>query len=59
MFIDSVTHELGAFKRSLSAGDKVRIDTYTDNIRELERRINIAMSRSVKEPSSEIPFGIP
>jgi hypothetical protein len=57
--LDSVTHELGAFKRNLSAGDRARVDTYTDNIRELERRINIAMSRSVKEPTSEIPFGVP
>jgi hypothetical protein len=57
--LDSVTHELGAFKKNLNAGDRTRVDNYTDNIRELERRINIAMSRSVKEPSAEIPFGIP
>jgi len=57
--LDSVTHELGAFKKDLSSGDRRRVDDYTDNIRELERRINIAMSRSVKEPSAEIPFGIP
>jgi hypothetical protein len=57
--LDSVTHELGSFKKDLSAGDKSRVETYTDNIRELERRIQIAMSRSVKEPTSEIPFGIP
>jgi hypothetical protein len=41
------------------AGDKARIDTYTENIREIERRINIAMSNSVKEPTSEVPFGLP
>src|SRR5215831_16995442 len=57
--LDSVTHELTAFKKDLSAGDRARLDDYTDNIRELERRINIATSRSVKEPSAEIPFGIP
>jgi hypothetical protein len=57
--LDSVTHELGAFKKDLSAGDRTRVDNYTENIRELERRINIAMNRSVKEPSAEIPFGIP
>jgi hypothetical protein len=57
--LDSVTHELGAFKRDLSAGDRRRVDDYTDNIRELERRINIALNRSVKEPTAEIPFGIP
>jgi hypothetical protein len=57
--LDSVTHELGAFKKDLSPGDRKRVDDYTDNIRELERRIHIAMNRSVKEPSAEIPFGIP
>jgi hypothetical protein len=57
--LDSVTRELAFFKRDLGAGDKSRLDTYTENIREIERRINIAMSRSVKEPSAEIPFGLP
>ena len=57
--LDSVTRELTFFKRDLGTGDKSRLDTYTENIREIERRINIAMSRSVKEPSAEIPFGLP
>lgn len=57
--LDSVTQELGVFKKGISPGDRTRLDNYTDNIRELERRINIAMSRSVTEPSAEIPFGIP
>ncbi len=57
--LDSVTHELAYFKKDLGAGDKVRLDTYLDNISEIERRINIAMSRTVKEPNSEIPFGLP
>jgi hypothetical protein len=57
--LDSVTQELAVFKKGLGAGDQARIDNYTDNIRELERRINIAMSRSIKEPSAEIPFGVP
>ncbi|HTG72370.1 MAG TPA: DUF1552 domain-containing protein, partial [Terriglobia bacterium] len=57
--LDSVTQELGVFNRGLSPGDRTRLENYTDDIRELERRINIAMNRTVKEPSSEIPFGIP
>jgi Protein of unknown function (DUF1552) len=57
--LDSVTQELGVLNRGLSPGDRTRLENYTDDIRELERRINIAMSRTVKEPSSEIPFGIP
>jgi hypothetical protein len=57
--LDSVTRELALFKRDLGAGDRSRLDTYTENIRELERRINIAMSKSVKEPTAEVPFGMP
>jgi len=57
--LDSVTYELASFKKDLGAGDRSRIDTYLDNIRELERRIKIAMSKTVNEPSGEIPFGLP
>jgi hypothetical protein len=57
--LDSVTHEISYFKKDLGAGDKNRLDTYLENIREIERRINIAMNKTVREPSSEIPFGIP
>jgi hypothetical protein len=57
--LDSVTHEISFFKKDLGAGDKNRLNTYLENIREIERRINIAMNKTVREPSSEIPFGIP
>src|SRR5712692_4209979 len=57
--LDSVTQEISFFKKPLGAGDRSRLDTYLDNIREIERRINIAMSKTVREPSSEIPFGLP
>jgi hypothetical protein len=57
--LDSVTYEISSFKKDLGPGDRSRLDTYLENIRELERRIKIAMSKSVAEPSSEIPFGLP
>jgi len=57
--LDSVTQEIAYFKRPLGEGDKQRLDTYLENIREIERRIRIAMESTVKEPSNEIPFGIP
>jgi len=57
--LDAVIGQLGSFKTSLGAGDKARIDTYVDNIRELERRIKISMEHSIKEPSSDVPFGLP
>jgi hypothetical protein len=57
--LDAVVEQLGAFKANLGSADKARVDTYVDNIRELERRIRIAMDNSVKEPSADIPFGLP
>jgi hypothetical protein len=57
--LDSVTQELVSFKRNLGAGDQARLDTYLDNIRELERRIKIAMENSIKEPEADVPFGVP
>ena len=57
--LDSVTYEIASFKKDLGAGDRSRLDAYLENIRELERRIKIAMSKTVTEPSGEIPFGLP
>src|SRR5216683_368333 len=53
--LDSVTHDLALLKKDLGAGDKARLDTYLENIREIERRIKIAMDKSIQEPSEEIP----
>jgi uncharacterized protein DUF1552 len=57
--LDAVIGQLVSFKTNLGAGDKARVDTYVDNIRELERRIRIAMDHSIEEPSAEVPFGLP
>src|SRR5437870_3877506 len=57
--LDSITSELRHFKKDLGAADQARLDTYVENVRELERRIRIAMAHSVEEPSAEIPFGLP
>jgi hypothetical protein len=57
--LDSVTSELRHFKKDLGRADQARLDAYVENVRELERRIRIAMTRSVEEPSAEVPFGLP
>jgi uncharacterized protein DUF1552 len=57
--LDAVVGQLGSFKSGLGAADKARVDTYVENIRELERRIKIAMDNSVKEPDADVPFGLP
>ena len=57
--LDSVALKIPAFKRELGKSDQIKLDTHLDNIRELERRIHIAMSGTVAEPTEEVPFGIP
>ncbi len=57
--LDSVTRELVHFKRDLGPGDRLRLDDYLQNVRELERRILIATGRPEAERSGEVPFGIP
>jgi len=57
--LDRVTQEAAMLKKDLGPGDQCRLDDYLENIREIERRINIAMSKNVQEPSEEIPFGLP
>src|SRR5579863_9051562 len=39
--LDSVTQEAALLKKDLGPGDQCRLDNYLENIREIERRINI------------------
>jgi len=57
--LDSVAEKIPELKHELGTSDKVRLDSYLDNIRELERRIQIAITNGVEEPTEEVPFGIP
>jgi hypothetical protein len=57
--LDAVVGQLRTFRAELGAGDQARLDTYVDNIRELERRIRIAMTNAIKEPDTDVPFGLP
>ena len=40
--LDAVTKKLATFKKDLGAADKTKVDDYTDSIREIERRLEIA-----------------
>ncbi|MBZ5625870.1 MAG: DUF1552 domain-containing protein [Acidobacteriia bacterium] len=59
--LDSVTKSLARFKKGLGAGDRSRLDEYETDIRELERRLEIA-KKAVGTVSTEgvvIPAGVP
>jgi len=58
--LDSLTGSLTRLRGEVSAPDKARLDSYADNIREIERRLQIAMKASTVAPENmEVPVGVP
>jgi hypothetical protein len=57
--LDSLTAELSRLKNDLGANDQRTINQYTDEIREIERRIQIAAKASSDTPELDLPPGIP
>lgn len=57
--LDSVNEKLADLKRELGPRDQVKIDEYTEAIRDVERRIQKAEEQDVELPSMEQPQGAP
>jgi hypothetical protein len=58
--LDSLTSSLTRLRTESSAPDRVRIDSYTENVREIERRLQIAMEASTVAPTDmSVPIGVP
>jgi hypothetical protein len=57
--LDSVRDELAGLKNSLGATDRRTVDQYTDEIREIERRLQIAAKASTNVPEMALPSGVP
>jgi uncharacterized protein DUF1552 len=58
--LDSLTGTLTHLRKDISAADKARLDEYAQDIREIERRLQIAKSASFAAPSeSAVPVGVP
>jgi hypothetical protein len=58
--LDSVNEKLAGLKRELGPRDQVKVDEYTDAIRDVERRIQKAEEqRDVVLPAMEQPQGVP
>ena len=60
--LDWITAEIADLKRQLGAQDRLALDEYTTNVRELERRIQLveAQNSSGEErPMPEAPTGVP
>jgi hypothetical protein len=57
--LDSLAQELARLKNDLGPGDRRTINQYTDEIREIERRIELAAKASNDVPNIDLPPGIP
>jgi hypothetical protein len=58
--LDSLTGSLNRLRGSVSAPDRARLDDYAQNVREIERRLEIAMKASAVAPENiEVPVGVP
>ena len=58
--LDSLTGSLNHLRAEAGASDRARLDDYTDNVREIERRLKIAMEASTVAPTDmSVPVGVP
>jgi hypothetical protein len=57
--LDSVRGELNSLKKDLGPADVATIEQYTTEIREIERRIDLAAQASNSVPEIDLPPGIP
>jgi hypothetical protein len=57
--LDSLLGELASLRKNLGAGDRRTVNQYTDEIREIERRIQLAAKASTDVPELDLPPGIP
>lgn len=57
--LDGVLGELDRFRRTLGPGDRVRVNEYTDSIRDVERRIQGAANEEARFEIPDRPVGAP
>jgi len=57
--LDSVTDSLNELMPEVSHADRVRLEQYAEDVREIERRLAIAAKVSTDVPSVAVPYGVP
>src|SRR4249919_3952438 len=58
--LDSLTGSITRLSKNSSASDRERLESYTENVREIERRLQIAMKASTDAPTDmPVPVGVP
>src|SRR5262249_12620053 len=57
--LDSVSGSLKDLMPEVSHADRVRLEQYADDVREIERRMDIAAKASADVPNVAVPYGVP
>ena len=58
--LDSLSQSLSSLRGTLGSSDRERLDDFEENVRAIERRLQIAMKASVVAPENiEVPVGVP
>jgi hypothetical protein len=57
--LDSVNGSLNELIPQVPHADRVRLEQYADDVREIERRLQIAAKKSAEVPSIAVPYGVP
>ncbi len=57
--LDSVTGSLSELMPQVAHVDRVRLEQYLEDVREIERRLAIAARASTEVPSVSVPYGVP
>jgi len=57
--LDNITRKVAKLQKDLPAQDKNRLGSYLEDVREIERRLQLAAKASSDTPSLDVPFGVP
>jgi hypothetical protein len=57
--LDSVTGSLKRLRVKVSHSDRLRLEQYEADVREIERRLEIAAKASTEAPEMAMPYGVP
>ena len=57
--LDSLTGSLSRLRVGLDPADRLRLDEYAQDVREIERRLQIAAQASAAAPETDVPVGVP
>jgi hypothetical protein len=58
--LDSITGKISTLRQEISVPDRQRLDSFTENVREIERRLQLAAGATASAPEDfSVPPGIP